>query len=82
MSMSDLLKDIIAENAIPKTACRVRVIAESLPSGDKDAFMDAVNNENITAPAIERALKKNGYSVASTTIRRHRRLECSCGEPG
>lgn len=80
--MSNLLQDILNENQIQKTNCRVREIAETIPAGDKDAFMDAINNEDITAPAIERALKKNGYSIAGTTIRRHRRGECSCGKLG
>jgi len=79
--MSNLLQDILNENTSPQTSCRVRVIAENLSDGDKDAFMDAVNNEDITAPAIERALRKNGISVAGTTIRRHRRGDCSCGKP-
>ena len=79
--MSNLLKDIIEENNGPQTKCRVREIYENLSDGDKGAFIDAVNDENITAVAIERALKKNGFPVASTTIRRHRRGECSCGQP-
>lgn len=79
--MSNLLKDILNESTAPQTNCRVREIADSLPEGDKDAFIDAINDENIAAPAIERALKKNGYPVASTTIRRHRRRDCSCGKP-
>lgn len=79
--MSNLLKDILNESTAPQTNCRVREIADNLPDADKNAFMDAVNNENITAPAIERALKKNGYPVAGTTIRRHRRGDCSCGKP-
>jgi len=79
--MSNLLQDILNENTSQQTNCRVREIADSLPEGDKTAFMDAVNNENITAPAIERALKKNGFPVAGTTIRRHRRGDCSCGKP-
>lgn len=78
--MSNLLKDIMDENQPPTFSCRVRDIADSLEGDDKKAFMDAVNNENITAPAIERALKKNGIPVAGTTIRRHRRGDCSCGK--
>lgn len=80
--MSNLLKDILNENTTQQTNCRIREIADSLPEGDKDAFVVAINDENITAPAIERALKKNGYSVAGTTIRRHRRGECSCAKLG
>lgn len=79
--MSNLLKDIIKENTTNLTNCRIREIADNLPKEDQAAFMGAINNEEITAPAIERALKKNGISVAGTTIRRHRRGECSCGEP-
>lgn len=79
--MSNLLNDILNENTVKETNCRIREIADSLPNEDKNAFMGAINDENISAPAIERALKKNGYSVAGTTIRRHRRGECSCGKP-
>lgn len=80
--MSDLLQDILKENLVPQTNCRIREIVESLPDGDKDAFVNAINDESINAPAIERALKKNGIPVASTTIRRHRRGECSCAKLG
>ena len=79
--MSNLLKDILTENTIQQTPCRVRIISETLSKEDREAFLGAIDNEEITAPAIERALKKNGYSIAGTTIRRHRRGECSCGEP-
>lgn len=79
--MSDLIKDILKENLSPQTNCKVREIADLLPKEDKDAFIDAINDETITAPAIERALKKNGFAVAGTTIRRHRRGDCSCGKP-
>lgn len=80
--MSNLLQDIIKENTSTQTKCRIREIADALLGEDRDAFISAVNDENITAIAIERALKKNGYPVASTTVRRHRRGECSCGKPG
>jgi hypothetical protein len=78
--MSNIIKDILKENISPQTNCKVREIADLLPKEDKDAFMDAINDETIAAPAIERALKKNGFAVASTTIRRHRRGDCSCGK--
>lgn len=80
-TMSNLLKDIMNENAGKETNCRVREIGDNLPAEDKAAFIAAINDESITAPAIERALKKNGFSVAGTTIRRHRRGDCSCGKP-
>lgn len=80
--MSDLLKDILSENGSQNTNCRIREIADNLPEGDKDALIAAINDENITTSAIERALKKNGLFVAGSTIRRHRRGECSCGKLG
>jgi hypothetical protein len=79
--MSDLLRDIFNENKAPQMNCRVREMFDLVPPEDKKALMSAIDNEEITAPAIERALKKNGFSIAGTTIRRHRRGECSCGKP-
>lgn len=79
--MSRLLEDILKETQTTQSPCRIREITESLPEEDRAAFIGAINNESINSPAIERALKKNGYSIGSSTIRRHRRGECSCDKP-
>lgn len=80
--MSDLLKDILDENAAQPMNCRVREMFDLVPPEDRKALISAIENEEISAPAIERALKKNGFPIAGTTIRRHRRGECSCGKLG
>lgn len=78
--MSDLLREILNENSTPIMNCRVREMFDTVPPEDRKALMSAIDNHEITAPAIERALKKNGYFIAGTTIRRHRRGECSCAK--
>jgi len=78
--MSGLFKDIIQENdKRPYEVCGLIRFLDTLDTEDRNDLEKAIADPSITATAIERALKKNGYKMLGSMIRRHRRKECACG---
>jgi hypothetical protein len=62
--------------------CRCVVVSDLMPKADRDAFLEALQNENIPAPHLARVVTENGFYVTAWSIKRHRRrhrLEgCNC----
>jgi hypothetical protein len=59
--------------------CRVRTVAESLDGSDLKIYMDAMSNSAAwTNNGLARALTDRGLKISETSIRTHRRGECSC----
>ena len=58
--------------------CGVASILAQLEGEDRDWFEQAVNDRNVTATRLAKALAAEGYHLTDQTIRRHRN-GCSCG---
>lgn len=58
--------------------CRVRDVAESLETKDKDILIAAVENPEWAYIALENALGKLGITVSQSSIKKHRTKVCSC----
>lgn len=79
--MPDLLKDIMSENSnAPKTGCGIAKLLKNMTKPDSTDLQEALENPIITSSAIDRALRKNGYTVSGNMVRRHRRKDCACGQ--
>lgn len=65
---------------VPGTPCTVETFLAGLPPDGKRAVLAAIENNNITAPSILRALEARGLKGLPTlyTLKRHRRMECQC----
>jgi len=61
-----------------QTACKVRTIAETLNTTDKQIFLDACNSEEWSAVLLSRELRKRDIEISDRTIRTHRAKGCSC----
>jgi hypothetical protein len=62
--------------------CGVRTVLDALGTDDRAEAEKAIDNEDIPASALRRALFKRlgDDTPAAHTITRHRRRECSCGK--
>lgn len=69
MAIADDLKTLIAASS---TGCRTCDILLELDGDDEVAVRRALV-DGVSADAIADILRKNGYPVGATTIRRHRR---------
>ena len=62
--------------------CRCVVIGDLMKPAEKEAFLKALQDEDIPAPHLARIITKYGYYVTAWSIKRHRRrhrLEgCNC----
>lgn len=78
-----LLDEVKAETAVHQgPRCTVSVILDKLDAADVSELDEAlalVVSGDITGAALERALRKRGFSVKGGTLRRHAKGECSCG---
>lgn len=80
MSKPSLLFDITAMNSaryIP--VCGFKTLYNTLTEEDQVDLEEAMADPTIQGSAIERALRQRGHTITSTTLRRHRRGDCSCG---
>lgn len=56
--------------------CRTCSLLASLPEGEAKALMDALADPRFSNAGLAKILKDEGYSMAESTVRRHRRGEC------
>ena len=56
--------------------CRLCVLMRSLSGPDAQALTDAMADESLTMEGISRALRAEGYDIASGVVGRHRKGEC------
>lgn len=57
-------------------SCRTCELLRSLPDADADALRDALADPKFSNAGLAKILRGEGYSVADTTVGRHRRGEC------
>ena len=58
--------------------CSVSVVLKSLDGKEQTALNKAIENKNIPAPHIYKALQDNGHKLSLATIYKHRRKQCRC----
>lgn len=76
-----MLEDLTppAKKAVP---CKIRTIANDLDESDSAIFIAAVNDLSTWQTHVLAAeLKRRGVQVSETSLRKHRRKECSCSMP-
>lgn len=56
--------------------CRTCSLLEALPEGEAKALIDALDDPRFSNAGLAKILKDEGYSMAESTVRRHRRGEC------
>ena len=79
--MPNLFKDILSENVCaPNQGCGMARLIDGMAESDKADLEQALADPTITASAIDRALRKNGFVVSGNMVRRHRRKDCACGQ--
>ena len=57
-------------------SCSTCKLIESLPEADSKALVNALADPRFSTAGLSKILKDEGYSLASSTIGRHRRGEC------
>lgn len=62
--------------------CGVGTLLQSLPGEAAESIEAAINRPELTASAINAALRRRGAEISIFTLRRHRRRECSCRTNG
>jgi hypothetical protein len=71
------------ENLTPPVSvlpCKVRTILGNLESTDRDILISALNDRLAWKDyVLSEQLTQRGVSVSPNSIRKHRRLQCSCG---
>ena len=80
MSKQSLLTEIaVINNARYVPVCGYQTLLDTLDKPDQVDLQAAMTDPGIQGSAIERALRQRGHSITATTLRRHRRGDCSCG---
>ena len=80
MSKPSLLNEIaVINNARYVPVCGYQTLLDTLDKPDQVDLQAAMSDPGIQCYAIERALRQRGNSITATTLRRHRRGDCSCG---
>lgn len=81
--MPNLFVDILSENSHnDDKVCGMVKLLDRMNEQDRSDVEKALADETITGEAIGRALRRNGFKVNSSMIRRHRRRDCACGNSG
>jgi hypothetical protein len=75
VALSDSL-DLEAIAARKGPRCTVCSVREDMTAEDRDALDAALANKTIPSSVIGRALRREGHSIAESTVRRHRSKEC------
>lgn len=80
MSKPSLLNEIaVINNARYVPVCGYQTLLDTLDKPDQVDLEAAMSDLGIQGSAIERALRQRGHTITSSTLRRHRRGDCSCG---
>ena len=77
MSLVDQFRDVPEP---PPVLCAVGRLLGGLPDDEREALRAALKNPRWTHSAIRRVLDAEGYSLSHSTVSRHRRGDCPCGE--
>ena len=57
-------------------SCSTCKLIDSLPEADSKAFVAALADPRFSTAGLSKILRDEGYSIASSTLGRHRRGEC------
>ena len=60
------------------TACKVGIWLAGLSKENRDAMLQALSNYQWTSEELVRRLHPIGVNIGVTTLRKHRRGDCSC----
>ena len=73
------LSDRLANYEPPRIGalCRTCLLLKQLPEKDAEALRVALADKRISSGGLSRILKEEGHKIAETTLRRHRKGECS-----
>lgn len=68
----------VAEYQEPRLGarCRTCVLLKELPTEEAEALKVALEDSRISNAGLAAILKAEGYSIADSTVRRHRKGEC------
>ena len=74
MSLAERLSDY----SPPKIGgeCRTCSLLKTLPKGEAEALQAALDDPKYSNAALSKILKAEGYQIADSTVRRHRKAEC------
>lgn len=72
------LSDRLAEYERPRIGakCRTCELLESLPDNEREALQSALADPRFSNAGLAKILRDEGYQMADSTVRRHRRGEC------
>lgn len=56
--------------------CRTCTLIADLPKEESEALLAALRDERISNAGLAQILRAEGFPIAETTIRRHRKGEC------
>ena len=76
MSLADRLQHAKAERKGPR--CSVAKLMDRMPAQDREALQAALDDDQLEARAIWRALLAEGYDITDQPLGRHRRGICQC----
>ncbi len=75
-----LMDDINAEKRMTGTRCAVRTVLASMDGPAREELAAAIEDRGVSSGAIERALKRRGVHLGESSVQRHRRGACRCGD--
>ena len=69
----------LAEYQPPKVGgyCRTCQLLNDLPKDEAESLRKALADPRISNAGLSRILKDEGYNIADSTVRRHRKGECT-----
>jgi hypothetical protein len=56
--------------------CKMCVLLEDLPADDRDALVAGLADPSMSNAGLAKILSAEGYQMADSTVRRHRKSEC------
>lgn len=74
-----LREEVLVYNNSKGGGCTMKKLLDSLDKKTRDDLQSVLDDELITSVAIAKYYQKQGNSISSTTVARHRRGDCSCG---
>ncbi len=81
-SNTDILDEIQAAQSTktgPGSRCRTKNILQSLSDKDRDGLNAALEDPNYQHVVIVDVLKRRGFEISESALRRHRLHQCACG---
>jgi L-ribulose-5-phosphate 3-epimerase UlaE len=74
-----LLEDLTNDKSFGRRQslyCTVCQLVDSLDEKERKLLVDRLDDKSIATAGIVRVLDKNGHSISSAVLSRHRRKEC------